>query len=306
LSAADPPHVPRVGRPIGRGASFAWIGIGYLVAGLAAALAASALEGAPLWQIIAVADVAATLVIFAFSFAFNNSSFYDPYWSVAPMAVAPALALSASLSAPGLRRALLTVLVCAWGARLTYNWARGFPGFHHEDFRYVDLRRKTGRAYWLVSLFGLHLMPTVTVYLGMLALLPALVTGDRPVGLLDGLGLLLTALSILLEATADEQLRAFRRENPAPGRIMDRGLWGYCRHPNYLGEMGFWWGLYLCGLGADPSAAWWTAAGPLWITALFVFISVPLIDQRSLARRPGYREHMARVPALLPRLSRRG
>jgi steroid 5-alpha reductase family enzyme len=261
--------------------------------------------GAPTWQIIAVADVAATIVIFAFSVAFNNSSFYDPYWSIAPMVVAPALALSLPAQSPLLRRALCVALVCVWGARLTYNWARGFPGFRHEDFRYVDMRRQTGRGYWLVSLFGLHLVPTVTVYLGMLALLPALVTGVRPVGLLDGAGFVLAALSIALEATADAQLHAFRRQNPTPGRILDQGLWGYCRHPNYLGEIGFWWGLYLFGLGADPAAYAWTAIGPLWITALFVFISVPLLDKRSLARRPGYREHMARVPALLPRLGRR-
>lgn len=291
---------------MGRAASFAWIALGYLVAGLAAALAASAQAGAPPWRIIAVADAAATVVIFAFSAAFNNSSFYDPYWSVAPMAVAPALALAAEPSAPLVRRVYVTVLVCAWGARLTYNWARGFPGMSHEDWRYVDLRRQFERGYWLVSLFGLHLMPTISVYLAMLSLLPALLTGARPLGPLDGVGMLVTALAIGLEATADEQLRAFRREAPAPGRIMDQGLWGYCRHPNYLGEMGFWWGLYLCGLAADPGAFWWTAVGPLWITALFVFASIPLIDRRSLARRPGYREHMAKVPALFPRLGRRG
>jgi steroid 5-alpha reductase family enzyme len=65
-----------------------------------------------------------------------------------------------------------------------------------------------------------------------------------------------------------------------------------------------WWGLYLFSLAADPGR-WWTGAGPLAMTALFVFISVPLIDRRMLRRKPGYAEHMRRVPALLPRPWRR-
>jgi steroid 5-alpha reductase family enzyme len=296
----------RIGRPIGRAASFAWIALAYAVAGVVAALVANAQAGEPVWKVIAVADAAATLVIFAFSAAFNNSSVYDPYWSLVPMAVAPALALAAEPEVPLVRRVVVTLLVCAWGARLTYNWARGFPGLSHEDFRYVDMRRQTGRGYWLVSLIGLHFVPTLTVYLGMLPLLPALRAGARPLGPLDALGALVTALAIALEATADAQLRAFRKKNATQGKIMAEGLWGYCRHPNYVGEMGFWWGLYLFGLAADPGAYQWTAPGPLWITALFVFISVPMLDKRSLARRPGYREHMERVPALLPRLGRRG
>jgi steroid 5-alpha reductase family enzyme len=105
---------------------------------------------------------------------------------------------------------------------------------------------------------------------------------------------------VALETVADEQLRAFRRAG-APGGILDTGVWASCRHPNYLGEVGFWWGLYLLGLAADPGW-WWSIVGAGWVTCLFVFFSIPLMDRRSLARRPGYAEHMARVPALVPRL----
>jgi steroid 5-alpha reductase family enzyme len=80
---------------------------------------------------------------------------------------------------------------------------------------------------------------------------------------------------------------------------MDTGLWAFSRHPNYLGELSFWWGLYLFALAADPSW-WWAIAGAVSITLLFVFLSVPLLDRRSLGRRPQYREHMKRVPALFP------
>ncbi len=80
---------------------------------------------------------------------------------------------------------------------------------------------------------------------------------------------------------------------------MDRGVWAYCRHPNYLGEILFWWGVFLFGLAADGDS-WWRGVGALWMTVMFVTISIPMIDKRSLARRPRYAEHMKRVPALIP------
>jgi len=289
-----------------RARGFAIVALAYVVAlgagwGVHAALAGRL---SPIWA-FAAADAAATFVVFAFSVVCNNSSVYDPYWSVAPMAIAPAIALVLGGSGASLPRQIaVNALVLAWGARLTWNWARGWEGLGHEDFRYVDLRRTTGRAYWLVSLLGLHFMPTVSVYLGCLSLFPALATGTRPLGPLDAAGLVVAAGAIALEARADNELRAFRRSNTIKGKILDTGVWSYCRHPNYLGEIGFWWGLFLFALAADPNA-WWAAVGPLWITSLFAFISIPLMDKRSLGRRPGYADHMKRIPALLPRLPRK-
>lgn len=282
-----------------RAASFAWIAATYAVALLAAATVAVALpSGVPLWQRVALADVAATVAVFAFSVGLDNSSAYDAYWSVAPMVIAPALAFGVDGSAPAARRWLVVALVLAWGARLTHNWARGWQGLVHEDWRYVDLRAKTGRLYWAVSLFGLHLFPTVLVYLGCLALLPALVTGSRPFGALDAVAAVVTAGAVVIEGVADAQLRAFRRR-AEPGAIMAEGLWAYSRHPNYFGEIMFWWGLALFGVAAD-GGAWWAAVGALSITALFVFASVPMLDKRSLVRRPSYAEHMERVSAIVP------
>jgi steroid 5-alpha reductase family enzyme len=80
---------------------------------------------------------------------------------------------------------------------------------------------------------------------------------------------------------------------------MDKGLWKYYRHPNYLGEVTFWWGLYLFALAAKPSY-WWMVVGPIAITLLFVFVSIPMMDKRNLERRPGYAEHMKQVSAIIP------
>jgi steroid 5-alpha reductase family enzyme len=276
-----------------------WILIAYAVA-LLVALLTGALVG---WEhplaVAFAADVAATLAIFAFSVAFNNSSFYDAYWSAAPPVIALYFWAIAAPDADGLRQVLVFALVCWWAVRLTYNWYRGWTGLHHEDWRYVDLRASSGRAYWLVSLAGLHLMPTVQVFLGCLALYPALAVGTRPFGLVDGLALLVTAGAIALEARADKELVRFRRSQPPADAILASGVWSWSRHPNYFGEMSFWWGLWLFGFAAAP-AYWWTVIGPLAITLMFRFASLPLIETRMLARRPGFADHQRRVSMVIP------
>ncbi len=283
-----------------RQVAFAWIALAYGVACAVGVLVWTLFAaGTPAWETIAAADVAATVAVFGFSVVFDNSSFYDPYWSVAPMVIAPVLAIGHAPGVPFAREAIVVVLVLAWGARLTFNWARGWQGLTHEDWRYADHRGK-GRPYWVISFVGFHMMPTIWVYLGCLSLVPATALGTRPLGILDVAALVVTAGAVILEAVADEQLRAFRLAPATPGRILDTGVWSLCRHPNYLGELTFWWGIYLFGLAAEPSW-WWTVVGPLGITLMFARVSVRLIDKRSLARRPGYGEHMKRVPGLFPR-----
>jgi steroid 5-alpha reductase family enzyme len=279
---------------------FVWIGVAYAVA-LAVGLATGAAVG---WThplaVAFAADLAATVAIFAFSRAFNNSSFYDAYWSVVPPVIALYFAARAVPEVSGARTLLVIALVFAWGARLTWNWARGWHGLTHEDWRYVDLRSSTGALYWPVSLLGLHLMPTLQVFAGCLALWPALGVGTRGLGLLDLVAVVVTGGAIWLEARADKELVRFRRGNPPREAILASGVWAWSRHPNYFGEMSFWWGLWLFGVAADPS--WWLATliGPVGITLLFRFASLPLMETRMLARRPAFAEHQRRVSMVVP------
>jgi len=273
-----------------------WIAAAYGVAIAASIAAGYAVRRLHPLAVVAIADVVGTLVVFLFSRAFNNSSFYDPYWSVAPMVMVCYWMVDAG---DAVRAVLIAVLVWAWGARLTYNFLKGWPDVRHEDWRYVNIRRRNERAYWLVSFFGIHFAPTAWVFLGCLAFYPAF-TSARPFGAIDALAVGFTTGAILLEGIADLQLWQFRRTNQDPGAIMKSGLWRWSRHPNYLGEILFWWGLFLIGAAASPSV-WWTVAGPLGITLLFVFISIPMIDKRHCEHRPLYAEHMRTTPALLPR-----
>ncbi len=289
-------------KPLGRGASLGVVVIAYVVATLVA-VGAGALVGTdtPLLT-IAVADLAATLVIFVWSRVVNNSSMYDAYWSVVPPAVAVFLLVVAEPGVPGLRQLLVVAVVWFWAVRLTANWARGWTGLDHEDWRYVDAR-SGGTPYWVASFFGFHLFPTIVVYLGMLPLYPAIATGTNPFGVLDVVAAVVAFGAVVLEWVSDEQMRAFARSK-APGEVCRRGLWGWSRHPNYVGEMGFWWGLWLFALAADP-AWWWTVIGPIAMTAMFLGASIPMMEKRSLARRPAYATYAAEVSLIVPRPPRR-
>jgi steroid 5-alpha reductase family enzyme len=279
--------------------------LAYLVAAAAAAALGWQLRGEHPLLVAGVADLCATLVVFAASLAFNNSSFYDPYWSVAPVPLVVFFALTpvaAGVDTP--RAALIVALVSLWAVRLTWNWIRGWGGLRHEDWRYRDLRHKAGRGYWPASLLGLHLLPTVVVFLGLLPAWAALSFGTLPLGWRDLVAAGVTLTAIAIEATADAQLRRFVRSSPAPDATLDSGLWAACRHPNYFGEISFWWGLYLFAVAASPGA-WWTVVGPLAVTVLFLAISIPLIERRMLARRRGYAERQRTVSVLMPWVRRR-
>lgn len=249
---------------------------------------------------IAIADIVATLVIFGFSYFYNNSSFYDPYWSIIPIIIVLLLAyLGWESGANTFRIILLQLFIVIWGLRLTYNWLRGWSGLHHQDWRYVDLEEEHGKWYWLVSFSGVHLFPTVLVFMGCLALYPAMLLEGQAFNGLDVLAILLTGGAVLIEAIADEQLHRFVKRKKKVGETMTEGLWGYSRHPNYLGETMLWWGIFFFGLAARPDY-WWTIIGPLGMTMLFHFISIPMIEKRMLKRRENYQEVIDRIPRWIP------
>jgi steroid 5-alpha reductase family enzyme len=259
------------------------------------------MSGSQPLHIALAADVAATLVVFAFSVALDNSSVYDPYWSVAPFPIGLYFALhwqrAFVLSNP--RAVLVLTLVAVWGVRLTHNFLRGWQGLEHEDWRYADMRQKTGRAYWLVSLLGIHLFPTLIVFAGCLPMYVVMAPDMRPLHWLDAIACAVTAIAIAVESIADAQLRRFKlRVDRRPGEIFEHGLWAWSRHPNYFGEMLFWWGLWLFAVAAGPGHAW-TAVVAIAITLLFHLVSIRLLETR-MRDRPGYAERMRTVPAFVP------
>lgn len=250
------------------------------------------------WDAFA-ADILATLMIFGCSLHYKNSSFYDPYWSVIPPLLAVYWYYVNPMPDESVREMLVMALVWLWAIRLTTNWATYWHGLQHEDWRYPLVRARAGKYAVLADLAGIHVFPTIQVFLGCLPVYAVMTRDQVPLNWLDALAFIVTLGAILIETTADLQLHAFiaRRKS---GEFITTGLWGWSRHPNYFGELSFWWGLMLFGLAAAPAQWWWIVPGALGMTAMFVFVSIPFMDNRSLERRPAYAEHMRKVSALVP------
>ena len=254
---------------------------------------------------IFIADAIATVVVFVFSIVFNNSSVYDPYWSVAPPFIVVYL-MNLFPDGNELRQIIILLLVLFWSIRLTLNWLRGWPGLNHQDWRYTSIAEKTGKLYWPVSFVGIHFMPTVFVFLGCLPLFYSLQSSET-FNFLDVIAASFTFSAILTEWIADEQLIKFRKIN-SQGSFMKSGLWAFSRHPNYLGEISFWIGIFLfvvSASGLKNSSGYWTAAGFISMVILFKFISIPLMEKRNIERKSGYNEYIKQVPALIPRIFRK-
>ncbi|MBT8401982.1 MAG: DUF1295 domain-containing protein [Rhodothermia bacterium] len=275
-----------------------WILVGYLIAVAAAGACVYLMDGHPLIEVFA-ADVVGTIVIFLFSVVFRNSSFYDPYWSVAPPLIAAWFVLIGE-GAVEMRQWVVLALVVAWSIRLTGNWLYGWSGMNHEDWRYVQLREQTGALWWPVSFLGVHLMPTIVVFAGCVPLYPALVSGSVPVNWLDAIALLVGVAAVWLEYRSDLELHQFRKVRGSRQEVLTTGVWAWCRHPNYLGEMGFWISLFLFGLASTDGMYPWSWVGAVAMVMLFVGISIPMIERRLSADKPAYAEYKKDVEMLLP------
>lgn len=244
------------------------------------------------------ADIGATLVIFLFSWAFKNSSFYDPYWSVVPFVLA--LYWSVTYGNPAsFNDTIILLVILLWSFRLTLNFLRGWKNVKQEDWRYVALRNQTGRYFGLVNLFGIHLFPTLVVFAAMM---PVYVYLHRENIRADiqilYLGFALSFAGTVIELIADEQLRAFKLKQEST-QCIDNGLWRYSRHPNYFGEILFWWGLWIMMMAVNWNF-WWTITGAMAITIMFVFISIPMMEKKSLITKPGYAIYQKKVSMIIP------
>ena len=248
-----------------------------------------------------IADVIATVVVFVFSTIFKNASLYDPYWSVAPPLIAWYWISTGNQSLA--TNAMLAVILF-WAVRLTLNWARGWKGLVHEDWRYVMLRNKNPKIYWFTNLAGIHLFPTVMVFLGMLPVYFATHYIDpncsgvcfNPYILLAGF--IISTLATIIELLADEQMRAFKKQ-ALPGQFIQQGLWKYSRHPNYFGEISFWFGLFVMQMSVSTEFAF-TAVGFIAMLLMFLFASIPMMEEKNRNSKPGYAEYVKRVSVLMP------
>ena len=247
-----------------------------------------------------LADIAATIIVWSFGILFLNSSVYDPYWSIAPVVIITfwIVIKGASLYVTDI---LLISAVAIWGIRLTLNWIMRWKGLQQQDWRYTMLKKRSPRLWFLTNLFGINIMPTIIVFI---ALIPAYF-GIGQAGSLKFptiFGFIICVGAVLIQTISDKQMDLFKKDNSKKEQYIDRGLWRNSRHPNYLGEVSFWWGIWLMQMGLSPKI-WVTVAGPVLMTLLFIFISIPMMEKHILASKPSYIHYQKQVSILkfLPR-----
>ena len=230
-----------------------------------------------------ITDVFATVIVFAFSLLFKNASVYDPYWSVQPPVILFGMLLR---NGDSLFSWILFAAVLLWGLRLTGNWAYNFTGFDYQDWRYTMLKEKSGPAYPLINFLGIHLFPTLVVYLCILPAVEAIRFGAELKAASIPF-LVLAFLSPVFQGLADIQMHTFRKEGS--GGFIRTGLWKHSRHPNYACEILMWWSVGLaCFFTLDMKLTLLT--GALVNTLMFLFISIPMADKRQ-SRKPGFEEY---------------
>lgn len=239
----------------------------------------------------------AMFVLWLVSLARRNASIVDVWWGPGFAAIAwLAFALAPER---GARAVLLLAMATLWGLRLGgyllwRNWGRG------EDPRYARMRRHHGARFPVVSLATVFALQGA---LQWLISLPLQVTpswpGDAPLGLLDALGVSVFAVGLFFETVGDLQLARFQADPAQRGRVMDRGLWRYTRHPNYFGDCLAWWGLWIVAASTPYGPP--TVLAPLLMSFLLLRVSgVPMLERGLAKTRPGYREYVERTPSFVP------
>jgi steroid 5-alpha reductase family enzyme len=238
-----------------------------------------------------------TLLLWCLSLARRDASIIDPFWGAGfVLTVWFAVGWNWPVSQRGLLLAWLTTI---WGIRLSgfllwRNWGTG------EDRRYVAMRQRHGPHFWWISLFTVFLLQGVILWFVALPIqVSTAMLALDPLGWLDATGASIWCVGMFFEAVGDYQLARFKTDGKNSGRVMDRGLWRYTRHPNYFGDFCVWWGIYLI---AAAGGAWWTIASPLLMSLLLMRVSgVTLLESTIVERRPEYAAYQARTSSFFPR-----
>jgi steroid 5-alpha reductase family enzyme len=201
----------------------------------------------------------------------------------------------------------MTVL---WGGRLAAYLLLRWRG-HGEDSRYARMlaKAKEQGRFAGAALTKVFAPQAVLLFLTCLpAQLGILASADpAPLGPLASVGLALWSVGVFFEWVGDWQLSRFRADPANKGKVMDRGLWRYTRHPNYFGDACAWWGIWLAAADAGWDIAGWSVVGPLFLTfTLTRWSGKPLLEKGMAKRRPGYADYVKRTSGFFPLPPKRG
>lgn len=250
----------------------------------------------------AAAALAVMLVTFAVAVRMGVHRIVDVAWGTGFAAVAVVTFAASAGEGDLVRRLLVTSLTAIWGLRLAVHIARRGRG-HGEDPRYEKMLARAPGSRNAYALRMVYLLQGALVWLVSLPVQAAQYVPGPP-SALAWAGSALWAVGIGFEAVGDAQLARFRADSANRGRIMDRGLWAWTRHPNYFGDFCVWWGLFLI-VCDSPAGAAVSVVSPVVMSLLLTRGSGKRLLERHMADRPGYAEYKARTSGFLPRPPRR-
>jgi len=246
----------------------------------------------PHWGL--VFSLSATTLLWLVSLRTRDVSIIDIFWGPG---VAGVVDIAAILGhAGGDRASAMLLLVNLWGLRLA---AHIFARHKGEDHRYAAMRRQYGPRWWWWSLVQVFLLQAILIWFIAAPLVAVMLTSRGAMTPLAYAGTAVAVLGLLLETVADSQLARFRINPDNQGKVLDRGLWAWSRHPNYFGECLLWWGFFLVGFSAAHQ--WWLVLSPVVMTFLLLQVSgVGLMEDKIVDRRPAYTDYKRRVSAFVP------
>jgi steroid 5-alpha reductase family enzyme len=236
-------------------------------------------------------------LLWVISVILNNVSIVDLFWGLGFVLTAGFYFLKTNGAES--RKIILIILVAIWGLRLSVYLAWRNIG-KGEDFRYQQFRKNYGeKRYWWISYFQTFLLQGILMWLISAPLLGAqYYRQNNSLGILDIIGILFWITGFFFETAGDLQLAHFKADPGNKGKVMDKGLWRYTRHPNYFGDSAVWWGFgFLC----LASGSYFPVSGSLLMTALIIKVSgVALLEKSLKEQKPQYREYVGKTSAFIP------
>ena len=235
----------------------------------------------------------------------GNAGWVDVFWTFGTGVSGVVAALAPWAGAPGARQMLVAALVAVWSIRLgAYIAVRVAGG--GEDARYAMLKQEWGPSF-ARNLFGLAIVQAPATTLLCASIAAAALRPGEGLAITDVIGAAILAVAILGEGVADQQMKAFKADKANHGKIMDRGLWGLSRHPNYVFEWLGWvaWPVIAIDLTGGWPWGWLALIAPVVMYLILTRLTgVPPLEAAMLkSRGPLYEDYQSRVGAFFPRLN---
>jgi steroid 5-alpha reductase family enzyme len=232
------------------------------------------------------------VAVWLLSVLLRNAGIVDVAWSASFAPVAAAYVWLAEGWTT--RDAVLLSMVTIWSLRLAWfllvRVAREHP---REDSRYARLRREWGASANAKMLVFFEVQALAALALTAL-------NGTAALHALEWVGLVVWAIGVMGEATADWQLARFRAQPGNKGQVCQEGLWRYSRHPNYFFEWIVWCGFGLFALGS-PGGWMGLFVVPLMFYVMRYGTGVPYAEASSLASRgDAYRAYQRTTNVFFP------